>query len=114
MYRRPCDDLRPPGLACAGDLPARLRLARDRWGWNPQDRRYERDVDAIFELRNTRSREWQGAVRSLHCTQDIVQGNKRVVLQPGGTSTVKFVTSNCGTRERPSFRPNITTSHRID
>ena len=87
---------------------------RYRWGWNPQDRRYERDVDAIFELRNTRNSVWQGAARTLNCTQNTLQGSRPVTLQPRATTTVKYVTPNCGTRERPSFRPDITTSHIID
>jgi hypothetical protein len=84
------------------------------WGWNPLDPRYDRDVDAMFQLRNMRSVVWQGAARTLDCTQNIPQGSKALVLQPNATGTVKFVTRNCGTRDRPHFRPDIVASHSID
>ena len=87
---------------------------RYSWGWDPRDRRYERDIDAIFELRNTRSGVWHGAARTLNCTQDTLQGSRPVTLQPLGTTMVRYRTPNCGTLERPTFRPDIVTSRRID
>jgi hypothetical protein len=83
---------------------------RYNWGWNPQDRRYERQVDAIFELRNGRNRKWNGAVRSVDCTRNVLAASKSVTLQPGARTTVKFVTANCGTRAKPWFKPDIVTS----
>jgi hypothetical protein len=87
---------------------------RYRWGLNPQEPRYADRVDAVFEVTNTQGRVWEGAVRSLDCTRDTLSMSKRVVLQPGQTQEVKFLTPNCGTKDRPSFRPNVVRSTRID
>jgi hypothetical protein len=87
---------------------------RYRWGWNPHEARYATQVDALFEVRNPGSRAWEGAARSLHCTENTVAGSKRVVVPPGGSQEVKFLTANCGTKDRPSFRPNMVRSVRID
>lgn len=87
---------------------------RYRWGWNPHEARYATQVDALFEVRNPGSRAWEGAARSLHCTENTVAGSKRVVVPPGGSQEVKFLTANCGTKDQPSFRPNIVRSVRID
>jgi hypothetical protein len=87
---------------------------RYRWGLNPQDKRYATDVDALFQIRNVQTRVWEGAVRSLDCSQDQLSRSKRVVLKPNETQDVKFLTPNCGTKDRPSFRPNVVRSVRID
>ena len=87
---------------------------RYRWGWNPQEPRYTTQVDAVFEISNTQGRLWEGAVRSLDCAQNTLSMSKRVVLQPGQTQQVSFLTPNCGTRSQPSFRPNVVRSDRID
>lgn len=59
-------------------------------------------------------RVWEGAARSLDCSKDTLSMSKRVVLQPNETQEVKFLTPNCGNKARPSFRPNIVRSTRID
>jgi hypothetical protein len=87
---------------------------RYRWGWNPQEPRYADKVDAIFQITSTQTRVWDGAVRSLDCAQGTLSMSKRVVLQPGQTQEVKFLTPNCGTKTRPSFQPNVVRSVRID
>jgi hypothetical protein len=56
----------------------------------------------------------QGSLRSLDCTRDQIQGSKPVTLQPNQTLDVKFVTPNCGSKDRPSFRPNVVRLSRID
>ena len=68
----------------------------------------------VFEISNTQGRLWEGAVRSLDCAQNTLSMSKRVVLQPGQTQQVSFLTPNCGTRTQPSFRPNVVRSGRID
>lgn len=87
---------------------------RFRWGVNPQEPRYMSNVDAVFELRNRRPSVWAGAVRSLDCATSILSMSKRVALQPNETKQVQFLTPNCGTRARPSFRPDIVKSVRTD
>ena len=87
---------------------------RYRLGLEPQNKRYATDVDAIFEVRNPQRDTWEGAVRTLDCSQDALHGSKRVVLNPNETKEVKYLTTNCGTQDRPSIRPNIVRSHRID
>lgn len=87
---------------------------RYRWGAHPQEPRYMSNVDAVFEVRNRRGSVWQGAVRSLDCATSILSMSKRLVLRPNETKEVKFLTPNCGTTTRPSFRPNIVKSVRID
>lgn len=87
---------------------------RYRWGFNPADRNNGKDVDALYQVRSVQGRNWEGEVRSLDCKQNFVSRGQRVVLQPGQAKDVKFVTPNCGTREQPSFRPNVVKSVRID
>ena len=87
---------------------------RYRWGLDPQNKRYATDVDAIFEVRNPQRETWEGAVRTLDCSRDVLFGSKRVVLRPNETQEVKMLTPNCGTQQRPSIRPNIVRSQRID
>ena len=87
---------------------------RFRWGLNPQEGRYANNVDAVFQMRNLQARVWEGAARSLDCANNSLSMSKRVVLQPRETQEVKFLTPNCGTKDRPSFRPNIVRSVRID
>ena len=87
---------------------------RYRWGLNPQEGRYAKDLDAIFQMRNLQKGVWEGAARSLDCSQDTLSRSKRVVLKPNETQEVKFLTPNCGTKAQPSFRPNIVRSTRID
>jgi hypothetical protein len=87
---------------------------RYRWGFDPQSKRYANDVDAIFEVRNLQREPWEGAVRTLDCSSDTLYGSRRVVLRPNETQQVKFLTPNCGTQNRPSIRPNVVRSHRID
>ena len=87
---------------------------RYRWGLDPQNKRYATDVDAIFEVRNPQRTAWEGAVRTLDCSRDVLAGSKRVALQPNETQQVRFTTPNCGTQARPSIRPNIVRSQRID
>lgn len=87
---------------------------RYRWGLNPVDRNNGKDVDALYQIRNRQTRDWEGAVRSLDCRQNIVSRSQRVVLRPNETKEVKFLTPNCGNREQPSFRPNVVKSVRID
>jgi hypothetical protein len=62
----------------------------------------------------TQSRVWQGSVRSLDCEKNQIFGSKSVTVPPNQTMDVKFVTPNCGSRDRPSFRPNVVKSSRID
>lgn len=87
---------------------------RYRWGINMQDQRNPGNVDALFQIRNLQRQVWQGSVRSLDCTRDQVYGSKPVTLRPNQTQDVKFVTPNCGSKDRPSFRPNVVKSTRID
>ena len=87
---------------------------RYRWGINLQDQRNPGNVDALFQVRNLQNQVWQGSVRSLDCTKDQIYGSKPVTLQPNQTLDVKFVTLNCGSKDRPSFRPNVVKSSRID
>jgi hypothetical protein len=65
-------------------------------------------------MRNLQGRAWEGAARSLDCSRDTLSMSKRVVLQSKETQEVKFLTPNCGTKDRPSFRPNVVRSTRID
>lgn len=87
---------------------------RYRWGWNPHEGRYANNVDAVFEMRSQLGRVWNGAARSLDCSQNVLWGSTEVVLQPHETRQVKFLTKNCGTLNRPSFRPNVVESGRFD
>jgi hypothetical protein len=87
---------------------------RYRWGINLQDQRNPGNVDAVFQVRNLQNQVWQGSVRSLDCTKDQIYGSKPVTLQANQTLDVKFVTPNCGSKDRPSFRPNVVKSSRID
>jgi hypothetical protein len=84
---------------------------RYRWGWNPKTSEY---VDAVFQIRNMGKGAWSGAARSLDCSKNTLSGSKDVALRPSETREVKFRTQNCGTKDRPSFRPNIVKSSRID
>ena len=84
---------------------------RYRWGLNPQNKT---NVDALFQIKNVQTQTWQGAVRSLDCSQDQLSRSQSVVLKPNETKDVKFLTPNCGTTAQPSFRPNVVKSRRID
>ena len=84
---------------------------RYRWGLNPQNKT---NVDALFQIKNVQTQTWQGAVRSLDCSQDQLSRSQNVVLKPNETKDVKFLTPNCGTMAQPSFRPNVVKSRRID
>jgi hypothetical protein len=84
---------------------------RYRWGLNPQNKT---NVDALFQIKNMQTQTWQGAVRSLDCSQDQLARSQSVVLKPNETKDVKFLTPNCGTMAQPSFRPNVVKSRRID
>lgn len=87
---------------------------RYRWGINTQDQRKPGNVDAMFQVRSRQQQVWQGSVRSLDCEKDQIFGSKPVTVQPNQTVDVKFVTPNCGSKDRPSFRPNVVKSSRID
>jgi hypothetical protein len=87
---------------------------RYRWGLNPQEPKYANQVDATLQVKNPGSRVWEGLARLLDCSEDRVAMSKRVVLQPQETQEVKFLTPNCGTKDRPSVRPNIGRTVRID
>jgi hypothetical protein len=87
---------------------------RYRWGINTQDQRKPGNVDAMFQVRNRQNRVWQGSVRSLDCEKNQLFGSKPVTVPPNQTVDVKFVTPNCGSKDRPSFRPNVVKSSRID
>ena len=87
---------------------------RYRWGINIQDQRKPGNVDAIFQVRNRQNQVWQGSVRSLDCEKNQIFGSKPVTVPPNQTVDVKFVTPNCGSKDRPSFRPNVVKSSRID
>ena len=114
----PADGYRPPagyrlsgwsGWGRGGGVEYRYRT-----GLEPQNRRYATDVDAIFEVRNPQRDTWEGAVRTLDCSRDALMGSRRVVLRPNESKEVKFLTPNCGSQDRPSIRPNIVRSQRID
>jgi hypothetical protein len=87
---------------------------RYRWGINPEQGLYATNVDALFEIRNTTAKVWEGAARSLDCANETLSMSKRVVLKPNELQSVKFLTPNCGTKANPSFRPNVVRSVRID
>jgi hypothetical protein len=87
---------------------------RYRWGWNPQESRYNANVDAIYEVRNDSGRQWIGAVRSLNCSNETLSMSSSVTLKPNEMREVKFLTPNCGTKAKPYFRPNVVRSSRID
>jgi hypothetical protein len=87
---------------------------RHRSGWNTQEPRYHTNVDAIFELRNVSGGQWMGAARSLDCSTGGLSMSSRVTLMPDETREVKFLTTNCGTKQAPYFRPNVVKSVRID
>ena len=87
---------------------------RYRWGWNPQESRYNTNVDAIYELRNITGRQWIGAARSLNCTNETLSMSSSVTLKPNETREVKFLTPNCGTKRAPFFRPNVVQSSNFD
>jgi hypothetical protein len=87
---------------------------RYRWGWDPTDSRYSKQIDAIFEMKNLQRAVWEGAARSIDCNQNTVSMGTNVRLQPNQTRQVKFRTPNCGTLQSPEFRPNIVRAGRID
>jgi hypothetical protein len=87
---------------------------RYRWGLNPQESRYVGSVDAVFQMKNLQRGVWEGAARSLDCSNNTLSMSKRVVLRPNETQEVRFLTPNCGSNARPWFRPNIVRSVRID
>ncbi len=80
---------------------------RYRWGWNPQ---HSREIDAVFQIRNSQNRVWHGAARSLDCSRNALSRDTHVDLQPNETREVTFKTPNCGTADNPSFRPSIVQS----
>jgi hypothetical protein len=87
---------------------------RYRWGWNPRDQAYARNIDAIFEVRNPRGEAWRGTARSTACEQETLSRMQDVALAPGETREVRFRTPNCGTLEQPFFRGGVARTHRID
>ena len=87
---------------------------RYRWGWNPNEARYATQVDALFQLRNPGPSVWKGAARSIDCSVNTITRGKDVAVQPGRTQEVTFLTPNCGTKDQPSFRPNIVKAGKID
>jgi hypothetical protein len=87
---------------------------RYRWGWDPTDSRYSKQIDAIFEMKNLQRAVWEGAARSTDCNQNTVSMGTNVRLQPKQTRQVKFRTPNCGTLQSPEFRPNVVRAGRID
>ena len=87
---------------------------RYRWGWDPSDSRYSKDVDAIFEMKNLQRGVWDGSARSIDCHQNTVSMGTDVRLQPNQTRQVKFRTPNCGTLQSPEFRPNVVRAGRVD
>jgi len=87
---------------------------RYRWGWDPTDSRYSKQIDAIFEMKNLQRGVWEGAARSTDCNQNTVSMGTNVRLQPKQTRQVKFRTPNCGTLQSPEFQPNVVRAGRID
>jgi hypothetical protein len=87
---------------------------RYRWGIDPTASKYATNIDALFEIRNMTTTNWEGAVRSLDCANDTLSMSKRVVLKPNELQSVSFMTPNCGTKTNPSFKPNVVKSVRID
>jgi hypothetical protein len=87
---------------------------RYRSGWNPQEPRYNTNVDAIYELKNVSGRQWIGAARSVDCSRGTLSMSSSVTLKPNETREVKFLTTNCGTRQAPYFRPDVVQSVRFD
>ena len=86
---------------------------RYRIRWSPQARP-PAQLHVSYEVRNSRARPWHGAVRALDCDADTVIRSTRVVLAPNAGGEFRLVTPNCGSTDRPSFRPDVTESVRID
>lgn len=80
---------------------------RYRWSWSAQSSGH---VKAIFEVRNLQNRRWQGSARSVDCSNGTLSRDASVDLQPKQKREVSFITPNCGTPEKPSFRPHIAKS----
>ena len=87
---------------------------RYRWGWNPGESRYAKNVDAIFQMRNGSGSVWRGAARSVDCSQNVLSRSTDAVVQPNETREVKFLTPNCGTLQNPWFKPDVVKAGRID
>jgi hypothetical protein len=87
---------------------------RYRWGWNPGESRYAKNVDAIFQMRNSSGSVWRGAARSVDCSQNILSRSTDAVVEPNQTREVKFLTPNCGTLQNPWFKPDVVKAGRID
>lgn len=88
---------------------------RYRWGLNPQDAKYKDRVDVLFQVKNPGARAWQGSVRLLSCSADVVNLSQPLNLRSQETKDVKFTAApNCGTGDRPAVKPDITPSVRID
>ena len=83
---------------------------RYRWGWDPHDKRFAADVDAIFQLRSTQKEVWHGAARSVDCKSNTLSRSKDVDLQPNETREVTLRTPNCGTVNEPRFKPDVVRS----
>ena len=88
---------------------------RYRWGLKTQESRYQTNLDAIYEVRNSSNAVWVGAARTLKCDTEQISGySKALTLQAKETQTVTFLAPNCGTVKSPYFRENIVKSVRID
>ena len=87
---------------------------RYRLRWNPADHRPGALLRVDYDLRNTRARRWQGAVRSVDCERNVLAMSRAVTLQPKGSGQAVLATPNCGTAEQPFFKPDVVESGRID
>jgi hypothetical protein len=84
---------------------------RYRWGWNPRAANFPGTIDALFEVHNRLPGNWTGAARSITCTSNTLGASAPdVTLRPGETRSVKFTTTNCGSRDRPFFKPSVVRS----
>lgn len=87
---------------------------RSQWGWNPNAQNFPGYIDAIFEVRNLQTTTWHGSGRSLGCTSST--GGKdgpEIDLAPHESKRVTFTTINCGTRDKPFFRPSVVRSNTL-
>jgi len=73
------------------------------------DPRKQGDVTAIVEIRNRVSQAWEGAARGVDCRSNVLgRGEKKFSLRPGQTTTVQYLTANCGSATQPFMKePSI-------
>ncbi len=88
---------------------------RFRWGRDPNDVKYNKYIDATFEMRNQSNKQWYSNISTKVCgSNGKSYFNMNAFLKPFEAKTFTLLTANCGSLEKPLFDFTITPLIKID